>query len=206
VSVRHSTSGPTTAFQETMASTLSELRMKLLAVRCRNTQGQYFFPHSAVKDLITAEAVRNALQHSDVASPQLETAVQYFQKHDAYMTVAILILIKEPGSFIGFISGDDLQDLSPDLKLPLVLNKLEQILPGPAAHEFFDQQWAFKAPFFSESILPRVLSDDTVLPFIRNDELEGGVGAFGRVYEIQIEESYRSADEIWQRQVLLVYP
>jgi hypothetical protein len=187
---------------------LEDLHVKLNDIRCKNEdQNHYFFPHQAVCELIDPGIVRKTLGvgSNRVEPYDLEEAARYIDERGGRRTFAILVLLKRPDLFPNFIKDDQLQGSDPDHKLPYGQEKLEALLCPPVSHEFWDKQWEFTAPFFSESLFARVLPDEFILPFLKKDKLLG-TGALGRVFEIVIERSYLPSGSSWQGEVRCSYP
>lgn len=180
---------------------MEELHVKLNEIRCRNEdQNHYFYPHQAVCELIEPSVVHKTLEGKKIKPYEAEEAAHYVIERGGRRTFAILILLRMPHLFPRFIKDDKLQHADLDHKMPYGIEKLEQLLPPPASHEFWDKQWEFTAPFFSESLFARVLPDEFILSFLKKDKLLG-TGALGQVFEILIEPSYLPAGPSWQGKV-----
>ena len=179
---------------------MDKLRGRLIDVRCRNDeQNHYFYPHESVHGLITSEIVRKVLVDNRVKPYELESAARYSADIGGRRIFAILVLIQQPQLYLEFIRNDKLQRGDPDHKLPYGKEQLKRLLPFPTSEEFWDKQWEFTAPFFSESVIARVLPDEFILPYLKKEYL--GEGALGQVFKIQIEQSYLPVDSSWQGEV-----
>lgn len=179
---------------------MDDFRAKLLDIRCRNnSQNHYFYPHQAVHELVTSKVIYNILRNHEFEPFATESIVQYLEDTGGRRIFAILTLIQRPYLILNFIKDDQLQRGDPDHKLPFNENQLKDLLPPPTSTEFWDKQWEFTAPFFSESVFARVLPDEFILPFL--DEELVAEGALGRVYKVQIEQSYLPPGTSWQGEV-----
>ena len=184
---------------------MEDFRGKLMDTRCRNRQqNHYFYPHQAVHELITPKVVYEILGDSTFKPYAIESAAKYLFDIGGRRIFAILALIQRPHLFLDFIKDDQLQRGDPDHKLPFKKGQLNHLLPSPTSEEFWDKQWEFTAPFFSDSVFARVLPDEFVLPFLKEEDL--GEGALGRVYNIQIEQSYLPPGPSWQGEVSFIAP
>jgi hypothetical protein len=184
---------------------MEDFREKLIDTRSRNkTQNHYFYPHQAVHDLITPEVVYKILENDKFEPYTIDSAAQYLINVGGRRIFAILALIQRPHLFLNFIKDDQLQRGDPDHKLPFEKGQLKQLLPSPTSEEFWDKQWEFTAPFFSESVFARVLPDEFILPFLKEEDL--GEGALGIVYNVQIEQSYLPPGSSWHGEVRSVVP
>ena len=184
---------------------MEDFRQKLMETRCRNEyQNHYFYPHQAVHDLVTSETVHEILKDNKLKPHTIESAVQYLSNIGGRRIFAILALIHRPHLISVFIENDQLQRGDPDHKLPFKKGQLKDLLSSPTLEDFWDKQWELTAPFFSESVFARVLPDEFVLPFLKEEEL--GEGSLGRVYSVQIEQSYLPSDPSWQEGVSLSVP
>ena len=179
---------------------MDKLRGKLIDIRCRNNdQNHYFYPHQAVHELISPRVIHEIFTDQKLEPFAIDSAVQYLADVGGSRIFAILILIQRPHLFLEFIKDDQLQRRDPDHKLPYKKEELKHLLPSPTSEEFWDKQWEFTAPFFLESVVARVLPNEFVLPFLKENDL--GEGSFGRVSNVQIEQSYLPSGSSWQGEV-----
>ena len=184
---------------------MEDFRGKLMKTRCRNnSQNHYFYPHQAVRDLFTPKVVYEIFRDQKLEPHAIEPAVRYLLDIGGRRIFAILALIRGSHLFLDFIKDDKLQRGDPDYRLPFKKDQLEGLLPFPTSAEFWDKQWEFTAPFFSESVFARVLPDEFILPFLNEEYL--GEGALGRVYSVQIEQSYLPYGPSWQGEVRSIAP
>ena len=167
---------------DTLYSSISKTRRK-------NADRRYFAPSHLVREVMTSESIRIVLLDSQVRMHHVEEAVEII-RNGAWNVFAILVLIKQPWSIVGFIEDDLMQRGPIDHHLPFELTKLQQLLGETVAQDFHDKQWEFTAPFFSGSVFKRVLPDDFVLPFLSDTDLSEG--SFGAVHQIQVERSYQN--------------
>jgi len=100
-----------------------------------------------------------------------------------------LVHIRQTKSIRQFIENDQFQGSSIDRGLPFDKAKLRGILSPATANEFYERQWHFVAPKFSESVFTRTLPPEMILPFIKQQPL--GEGGFGDVYNIEIASSHQ---------------
>ena len=112
---------------------------------------------------------------------------------------AILILMKQCGFFDKFIqdrlySSADIDSLLPYEERDL----LPKFSNSQLALDFFQKQWSFIAPVFSDSVFKAELRSEVVLPFLRDDFLESG--GFGDVYDVEIESSHQRFSDTSLRQ------
>ena len=179
---------------------MEDFRGKLIKTRCRNnSQNHYFYPHQAVRELFTPNIVYEIFRDQNIEPHAIEPAVRYLLDVGGRRIFAILALIRGSHLFLDFIKDDKLQRGDPDYKLPFNKDQLEGLLPFPTSTEFWDKQWEFTAPFFSESVFARVLPPEFILPFLNEEDL--GEGALGRVYNVQIEQSYLPCGPSWRGEV-----
>ena len=166
---------------DTLYSSISKIRRK-------NADRRYFAPSNLVRQAMTSESVRKVLLDSQIELHHVNEAVEII-RNGAWNIFAILVLIKQPWSIVGFIEDDRMQRGPIDHHLPFELSKLQDLLDETMAQDFHDKQWEFTAPFFSGSVFKRVLPDDFVMPFLSDEDL--GEGSFGAVHRIQVECSYQ---------------
>jgi hypothetical protein len=64
-------------------------------------------------------------------------------------------------------------------------------LPEDIRYGFKLEQYTFLALELKKGLIHRVLDDSIVLPFVEEEELEGGEGAFGKLFKIKIHKDYQ---------------
>ncbi|KAH5159568.1 hypothetical protein HBH69_056940 [Parastagonospora nodorum] len=171
---------------------MDDLREAIKLVRPKNIERKRWVPESRLTQLLTKDAVYTVLAASSIQKYRLEDIVRDVVR-SGKKTLAILILLDRPELIVCLIEDDQLQHkIHVDSKLPYTLEKLTSLFNHDAfANKFYDKQWEFTAPVFSGSIVPRVLHDDVILPFIAEEPLESGIGGFGTVYVTTIEPSHQ---------------
>lgn len=184
---------------------MEDFRRQLMGIRCRNNkQNHYFYPHRIVHQLVTSKVIHEILKNEKVEPYAIKSAAQYLLNTGGRRIFAILALVQRPQLILHFIKDDQLQQGDPDHKLPFKKELLEDLIPSPTSEDFWDKQWEFTAPFFSESVFARVLPDEFILPFLNEEDF--GEGALGRVYKVQIEQSYLPPGPSWQGEVCILAP
>ena len=146
---------------------------------------------------LTEDAILEVLRETKIAVHHIEEFTHYIIE-GARRTFGILILIRGPECISDFIRSDQFQSQSSQLdhKIPFRYETLETILPKDNVADFFETQWEFTAPVFARRVLPRLLEEDTVMPFL--DDVIVGEGGFGVVHEIKLHpfhQSFSTADE-----------
>lgn len=192
---------------------MEKLRKSVLAAerRNRNFRGHYFSSEQDIREILTEDAVRNALcdktagDNCNIAAEHIEHAVR-FVADGAYRIFAILVHIRHTKSLLRFIEGDNYQK-GLDSRLPFEKEMLKAIFGcEEAAHEFYERQWHFIAPVFCDSVLKRILPIETILPITKEEFL--GKGSFGDVYRIDIAPSHQhfKSDKLNSQQVCQCLP
>jgi len=155
----------------------------------KNSDGYYFIPNPIVGTLVTVTSVRDTLRDCGIVVESLDELVQAIVE-GARNVFAILVWIRQVQQSSRFVRHDQFQSplIHIDHKLPFSLETLGQILGPTAAREFFERQWEFAAPVFSRRLLPRSLTEDTVLPILETRHI--GSGGFGEAYEITIQPNH----------------
>ncbi|KAF2826432.1 kinase-like protein [Ophiobolus disseminans] len=158
------------------------LRDSLRKQRVLNYERHFFVPEGSLEPLITAQAVRDSLTACNISAWNVDT-IQTTILSGARKTFAILVLINQESNILRFIEHDDFQDQPLDSKLPIPLDSLMRIIPH-AAEEFFEEQRRLTVPIFTQQLIHRYFSDETILPFISVRAL--GQGGFGQVHEVTL--------------------
>ncbi|KIW13609.1 hypothetical protein PV08_08799 [Exophiala spinifera] len=156
----------------------------------KNLIGETYLPAGMLSGVLSQETIKNILLETELERSQVNELSQSILP-GAVKVFTILLLIGRLERILYFIEDDQLQPSTLDQKLPLPLEKvLSHLDDEVAAAQFYKQQWAFTAPVFSRSSLPRVLEKKTVMPFI--DSKSEGEGGFGEVHRILIDPSHHT--------------
>lgn len=161
----------------------------------RNSQGREFASDVDVRGIMNRDNVRKALQDKD-AHPKHKLAPEHIDDaadiivSRAPRVFAILVLIHCTKFILHFVENDYFQTSIIDQGLPFDRQKLFHILKDDSVvTQFFEKQWSFAAPVFSDSVFARVLPRETILPFIENCSISEG--NFGVVSVIKIPPSHQ---------------
>lgn len=168
---------------------MESLRYAILKVKDKhqNVYSQCFVPDFELRDILTRDAIHEALRDRESSKLEpyyIEPAVDVILR-GARRIFAILVIHQQTQCIRQFIEDDKYQEEGLDHGLPFDREKLDTMFRNQSiAHLFYQEQWHFAVPVFSDSIFTRVLKPKTILPFLREEELsEGG---FGVVYQIEL--------------------
>lgn len=181
-----------------IGATMEELRAQIVSKREQNVERRHFLPQQALYNLMGEVLVTKAVREAGIKAYDVGEITKEIMK-GARKIFAILVIIRQPQSILTFIQDDQLQS-SLDHKLPFPLRKLQELLPSASlGQEFYEKQWEFAAPVFTKRLLPRVLEDDIILPFVEDKEV--GEGGFGVVHIIKVELHHQSLGQLTQQNV-----
>ena len=177
---------------------MEELRAQIVNKREQNVEKRHFLPQQALYDLMGEVLVKQAVREAGINAHDVGEITKEIMK-GARKIFAILVVIRQPQSILSFIQDDQFQS-SLDHKLPFPLGKLRELLPSASlGQEFYEKQWEFAAPVFTKRLLPRVLEDDMILPFVEDKEV--GEGGFGVVHTIKVELHHQNFGQLPQQNV-----
>ncbi|KAL2853313.1 hypothetical protein BJY01DRAFT_244279 [Aspergillus pseudoustus] len=172
------------------SSTFRDLQSALRRLRIENVACQKFVPEDGFFEFLdeyklpirqflrTVIPVANAEEVADVI---LTRARKVF---------GILLLSDHVDYISQFLRYDQMQRLDLDAGLPYQGSRLYQILGNSvAADDFYDTQWEFCVPKFICSIIPRELDPHTVMPYVKEAQIE--IGRFSSVYKVTLHPSYQ---------------
>lgn len=168
---------------------MEELQLSLQGLRIENFQDRYFVPQQSLYELMTPDAVREALNESKIARHHLQETVDAIVP-GACKIFAVLVANDDVDLITRFIEHDQLQQ-SLDQRLPFTRDQLNKILSGVSTiriDRFLEKQWEFTAPIFSGKLIARSLERKTVLPFMYEKKI--GSGGFGIVYMIKLHNQH----------------
>lgn len=175
---------------------MSQLRNQLLDLRCENAHRRWFIPQGPLRQLMTEDFICDTLQVSGTKAHRLDETTKIIFKTRAKI-FSVLILIHQPSLIVNFIEKDELQDR----RLPFELQVLEKEIMNACAREFYEKQWEFTAPEFFRGTLTRVLNENIVLPFIKDEEI--GYGSFGIVHEITLHPDNQILEDKFRQRVII---
>lgn len=159
-------------------TTPSEMLLKALQrSRTKTSNGQYLFPNAALRSAINAELVRKCFREGTIPPYNHDNFVD-FVLHGGRKTFAILGLHRRVDLFQNIVEQDGLRRNHLDSRLPYKLYDLRETFgDNMCAQQFFETQWEFLSPIFSNDLTHRILDRDTILPF-KTEELlrKGGCG------------------------------
>lgn len=179
---------------------MDQLRNKLQDLRCENAHRRWFVPQRPLRQLMTEDFIRATLQVSGTKAHRLDETTKIIFKTRVKI-FSVLILIHQPSLIANFIEKDELQDR----RLPFELQVLEKEIKNACGREFYQKQWEFTAPEFFHGTLTRVLNENVVLPFIKDEEI--GYGSFGVVHEITLHpDNQLLEDKLRQRVIIDLCP
>jgi hypothetical protein len=164
---------------------MEQIRDSITLLRKELPGSRYYVPEVKLQSVLSKAAIYQVLQQCSNVQPQELTELTKLVDDGARKILGILLIIGHVGYIKTFISEDQFQQSQLDHRLPFELQKLEALLRPAHARLFFDRQWEFISPVFSESVLRRQLDDHIILPF--TDDSYRDKGGFGMVYNIQLE-------------------
>ena len=174
-----------------MAALSLAICQELDALDIENFEQRYFIPFEKVQQLFTHEKVRALLETSDVKFYDRDEIVETILRK-GLKVFAILASIQEISTISRFVERDNLGGHPLDARLPLDEGALATIFPHENARRmFFRKQWRFLAPSFQADQSYRVLSEQTILPFVLSDRFSTN-GAYGDIHRVTVEASYQN--------------
>src|SRR5271170_8126541 len=147
---------------------MEKLRNKILELQNENFRRQYFVSEQDLGELLTRDVVYQALS-DERASDNCKLEPFHIEQvvdvvvNGGHKVFAILVHIRQTKSIRQFIENDQFQGSSIDRGLPFDKAKLRGILSPATANEFYERQWHFVAPKFSESVFTRTLPPEMIL-------------------------------------------
>ena len=169
-----------------MAALSLAICQQLDALDIENFEQRCFIPFKKVQQLFTHEKVRALLETSDVKYYDRDEIIKAILRR-GLKVFAILTSIQEISSISRFVERDNLGGNTLDARLPLDEAALAPILLHENARRmFFRKQWRFLAPSFQADQSYRVLSEQTILPFVWSERFLTN-GAYGDIHRVTVE-------------------
>ena len=174
---------------------MESLKHEIMSLRVRNPEFRYFIPHWSFYQLMSKKRIKEVLLTINTAAYSLEELITCILE-GARRIFGILVLIQQPEYISSFIKNGPFQYQIAQLdhKIPFHYAQLETILPKKIASEFYERQWEMAAPVFAKGTLPRLLEDETILPFLEDQGI--GEGGFGMIYKTRLHASHHKFENL----------
>jgi hypothetical protein len=172
----------------------NNLKSRLKHLRRENADHRWFIPQLRLCEVLSEDATRKALQDVGTKSYQLNEMVKRILP-DGMKIFAILVLTDQTALTSKFIEEGELYDQ----RLPFSVDILDKQLSLPFAKDFYEKQWELTAPNFYYGSINKLLNERSVLPFIKDKHI--GKGAFGTVYEIELDHDHQQPEDPFQGKV-----
>jgi hypothetical protein len=182
---------------------MTELKDRLKNMRRKATAdgatGRYI-PELSLYSVLTADAIHEALNASQVNPHQREEIAQRVLQYGRKI-FGILILLDQIPYIFKFAEALELDDS----RLPFRSDVLNQEIgiPEPQSRDFEEKQWELLAPTFRRGTINRRFKKDIVLPFSKDTPISKG--AFGTVYETVLDNEHQEFGHIFPEKVGLEY-
>lgn len=167
---------------------MEQIREAVILLRKELPESRYYVPEITLYNTLSESTIRQVLQQCSNVQVQEWEEMAKVIFNGARKILGILLIIGHVGYIKDFISSDQYQQSQLDHRLPFELEKLQTWLKPAHARLFFDRQWEFISPVFSESVLRRQLDDHTILPFTNDSYRDKG--GFGMVYDIELDPEH----------------
>lgn len=174
-----------------MDQDLKSLELRIKGLRRENADHRQFIPQLPLREVFSKDAIWKALHDSGIKRYQLDEMVDRILK-DGIKIFAILVLTHQAGLTPRFIEEAEFHDQ----RLPFSLEILEKQLSLPSAKDFYEKQWELIAPTFYRGTIHKSLNSRFILPFVLDQRI--GSGAFGTVYEIELDHDHQQLDDLFQ--------
>jgi len=175
----------------------NDLRDSINDLRRPNFEHRYYIPEQLLFDLVSEELIRGVLVESCLFQLYEVEDLTKAIHGGARKIFSILVLNSHFQYIKKFIEDDQLQTSQLDYKLPFDLSRLGKFMRESHARIFYEKQWEFTAPVFSESVLRRHLADETILPFISEETI--GHGGFGIVHRVELDSEQNLYGPTYQK-------
>jgi hypothetical protein len=147
-----------------------------------------FVPEGVIQGCLNDDQLKDALSTSNI-DKVLQREAEEEIRRGGHKTFGVLVLMREEHLIVNFLQRDQLLRTRLDERLPRQIEELVVTLGSKErADEFYESQWQFLAPVFSELKGHRLLHEETILPFLAEEYL--GQGGFGKVYKTRIHQSH----------------
>jgi hypothetical protein len=177
-----------------MDQNINDLKSRLKDLRRENADHRWFIPQLSLYEALSEDAIQKALQDSGTKLYQLDEIVKHIIT-DGMKIFAILVLTDQVARTSKLIEEGEFHDQ----RLPFNLDILGKQLSLPSAKDFYERQWELTAPTFHRGTIHKSLDNRSILPFARDKRI--GNGAFGTVYEIELDHDHQQLEGQFQYKV-----
>lgn len=171
-----------------------DLLSTLENLRCKNAQRRWFIPERRLHESLTKDVIQAAMQAASVELYKVPELAEHILQRGVKI-FAVLVLIGSTSTITKFAEKHEYHDS----RLPFVVEFLQTVLSPAAARRFEERQWEVMAPQFNRGTIHRLLDDDIVLPFMKEEDL--GEGSFGAVFKIELNHDHQNFENIFQGKV-----
>ncbi|KAL3461679.1 hypothetical protein BJX64DRAFT_152529 [Aspergillus heterothallicus] len=171
---------------------MSQLKAQIRKIRRRNAARHWYIPEALFLQVATDELIRQAL--AETPSYQREETVARISQHGKKI-FGILVLLDLAARVSKFIEASELRDERLPFKLVVLVQDVG--LSEDEANDFHERQWELTAPVFFRGTLHTNMTDYTVMPFEKDEEL--GQGSFGLVYKVSLDPDHQGAGSLFPK-------
>lgn len=169
------------------------LRGKIQELRRQNAYNQLYIPEQQLFLIITHEVVHAEFKRIQISPYLLEELTRTIMV-GARKVFAILVLIEEVRLVRDLINRDKFQDYC----LPLQPQDLKD-WDAAVTINFYDTQWQFLSPCFTQSMISRSINPKCVMPFLKDKNI--GKGGFGTIYEVCLDPKHQDLRDGFSKRV-----
>lgn len=164
---------------------MASLKESLKAVRRRTAHNRWFVPEGELRRVLTRDSVSRRLSECNIPPESLEETLN-FVLTKATKIFAILVRIEQEVLMLEFIENETLDD-----KLPL-----ESPVEGLELNaKFFEKQWEFLAPVFTQRSVALNLKDNHILPFLEDIKLDYAHGGYANAFCVSLDPCHQGLVE-----------
>lgn len=172
------------------SSPVRQLRDALSKKLIQNSTKREFIPENDLEKLMSKdivyrvfeEIVRSSIDGNAYHPIDLRKWERIFEKYRKVL--AVLVFIGLEHLIINFLSHK-----RGDKNLPFYKEELKIIHEELPESQFSTKQYCFIAVKFKKGD-ERYIPEEWILPFVRDIPIRKGEGGFGKIYEVEIHESY----------------
>ena len=179
-----------------MVQSLKALKLRIKDIRCENSDHRWFVPLLPLREILSQDVILKAVRDAGTKAYHLDEVVDRILSNGLKI-FAILVLTDQAALAFKFIQEGELLDE----RLPFSLEILKMRLSLPHVKDFYEKQWELSVPTFDRGTIHKSLDDRVILPFIRDKRI--GNGAFGTVYEIELNHNHQQLQGQFQHKVLV---
>ena len=164
------------------------LRSRLVGARSQSSKDECFIPDAVLEAIMNTQAVSLLVEDNELIQVHQRSQLIRLISCKAIKVMSVLLLIRLEKA-IGLFLENEMYDT----RLPFERDSpaLKAWLGPSQGKDFWSCQWQFLVPHFSQQDMHREFSQETILPFVKEEEITSSTrGKYGKLSKTWIHPNH----------------